>query len=254
MALSAGTRLGPYEIVAALGAGGMGEVYKARDPKLNRVIAIKVLLEPTAADPERRARFEREAQSIAALNHPNIITIYSVEEANGIPFLTMELAEGNPLTDLIAKGGMPLDRLLRIAIQLTEALSAAHAKGITHRDLKPANVMIGADGQVKILDFGLAKLHESSLATPGVTALPTELVTGEGRIVGTVRMRRDVQVDDAASVVREHHEHKQHAEGGGGDREEVDRGELGYVIGEEGAPRLRRGTTAPSQVLRDGGL
>ena len=135
MALSPGTFLGAYEILAPLGSGGMGEVFRARDPKLNRAIAIKILPETTAADPERRARFEREAQTIAALNHPNIVTIHSVEAANGVLFLTMELVEGKPLSDLIVKGGMPLGHLLALAIPLADAVSAAHQKGITHRDL-----------------------------------------------------------------------------------------------------------------------
>ena len=188
MALAPGARLGPYEILSLVGAGGMGEVYRARDSKLNREIALKVLLEREAADPQRRARFAREAQNVAALNHPNIVTIYSVEEAEGIPFLTMELVAGRLLREIIPSEGMPLERLLTIAIPLADALTAAHARGITHRDLKPANIMVGADGRVKILDFGLAKLHEHEAASlpPGATSVPTaEHLTGEGRIVGT---------------------------------------------------------------------
>src|SRR5215831_4449130 len=161
MALSAGRRLGPYEIVSLVGSGGMGEVYRARDPKLNRVIAIKVLPETSAANPERRARFAREAQSIAALSHPNIVTIYSVEEAEGLLFLTMEYVDGTPLSDLIGKG-LPMSELLALAIPLTDAIGAAHEKGITHRDLKPANVMVSTEGRVKVLDFGLAKLMDGS--------------------------------------------------------------------------------------------
>jgi eukaryotic-like serine/threonine-protein kinase len=164
----------------------MGEVYRAHDPRLNRDIAIKVLPAVFAADPDRLHRFEQEARAAAALNHPNIVTIHSVEEADGIRFLTMELVDGQPLSDLIQPGGLPLDRVLGVAIPLADALAAAHAKGITHRDLKPANIMVGTDGRVKILDFGLAKLHESSPGAGGLTALPTVDMTGEGRIVGTV--------------------------------------------------------------------
>jgi serine/threonine protein kinase len=187
VALAPGTRLGAYEILSLIGSGGMGEVYRARDPKLKRDIAIKVLPETTAADPERRARFEREAQSIAALSHPNIVTIYSVEEADGVLFLTMEYVEGKPLSELIVKGGLPLAQILNLAIPLADAISAAHQKGVTHRDLKPANVMVGVDGWVKVLDFGLAKLIEASPVAMGVTALPTAApLTGEARIVGTI--------------------------------------------------------------------
>src|SRR5262245_10642046 len=160
MPLPVGTRLGPYEIVSPIGAGGMGEVYRARDPRLNRTIAIKILPEPLANDAERRLRFEREAQSLAALTHPNIVTIHSVEQADGVLFLTMECVDGKPLSDLIPKGGLPLERLLGLAIPIADAVSAAHLKGITHRDLKPANVMATDDGRVKVLDFGLAKLVE----------------------------------------------------------------------------------------------
>jgi Tol biopolymer transport system component len=187
MALTPGTRLGPYEIVAPLGSGGMGEVYRARDPRLDRVIAIKVLPSDAASDPERRERFEREARAVAALNHPNIVTIHSVEAADGRVFLTMELVEGKTLDEAIPKGGFALDRLLRIAIPIADAVAAAHQKGITHRDLKPANIMLGEGDQadrVKVLDFGLAKLVAAAPA--GVSLLPTAVGTGEGRILGTV--------------------------------------------------------------------
>jgi Tol biopolymer transport system component/serine/threonine protein kinase len=186
MALAPGTRLGAYEILSLLGSGGMGEVYKARDTRLKREVALKVLPEREAVDPQHRARFEREAQTIAALSHPNIVTIYSVEEADGIPFLTMELVGGRPLVEIIPKDGVPLERLLTIAIPLADALYAAHARGVTHRDLKPANIMVSGDGRAKILDFGLAQLREPTSAPLGQTAcLTADHVTREGRIVGT---------------------------------------------------------------------
>jgi serine/threonine protein kinase len=200
VALAPGTRLGVYEIRSLIGSGGMGEVYRARDPKLNRTIAIKVLAERTAADSERRTRFKREAQSIAALNHPSIVTIHSVEEAEGVLFLTMEYVEGKPLSELIVKGGLPLPQILTFAIALTEAIGAAHQKGITHRDLKPANVMVTTDGRVKVLDFGLAKLMmEPAAVEIGVTALPTAALTDEGRIVGTPAYMSPEQAESKAA-------------------------------------------------------
>jgi serine/threonine protein kinase/tetratricopeptide (TPR) repeat protein len=157
MALSPGTKLGAYEIVAPLGAGGMGEVYRAHDTKLGRDVALKMLPSEMARDPERLARFRREAKALAQLDHPNIITIHSVEECDGIHFLTMRLVEGLPLDRLIPQGGLPVERIFEIASALGEALAAAHEKGIVHRDLKPSNVMVSNDGRVTILDFGLAK-------------------------------------------------------------------------------------------------
>ncbi len=160
MSLGAGTRLGPYEIVAPLGAGGMGEVYRARDTKLNRDVALKVLLPAVANDPDRLARFSREAQVLASLNHPNIAHIHGLEEAEGVTALVLELVEGEDLSQRIARGAIPLDEALPIAKQIAEALEAAHEQGIIHRDLKPANIKVRADGTVKVLDFGLAKAIE----------------------------------------------------------------------------------------------
>ncbi len=142
MALSAGTRLGPYEILEPLGAGGMGEVYRARDTRLKRDVALKVLPADLASEPERLQRFQREAETLAALNHPHIVTIFSVEEADGTRFLTMELVEGKTLSKVTPRKGLPLSRFFQIAIPLSEAVSAAHEKGIVHRDLKPGNVMV----------------------------------------------------------------------------------------------------------------
>jgi serine/threonine protein kinase/tetratricopeptide (TPR) repeat protein len=171
-----GQRLGSYEIVALLGVGGMGQVYRARDPRLQREIALKIL---QTDDADHRKRFAREARAIAALNHPNIVTIHSVEEFEGQPFLTMELVEGTPLNRMIPPGGFELHELLSIAIPIAEALAAAHARGIVHRDLKPPNVMVAADGRVKMLDFGLAKnIEPKSLASAEETR--------EGQIIGTL--------------------------------------------------------------------
>ncbi len=179
-------QLNHYTILEPLGQGGMGEVYLAEDTKLHRKVAIKVLSGLMSSDPERRERFEREARAVAALNHPSIVTIHSVEEADGVPFLTMELVEGRLLSSVIPAEGMPLDALLRVGIGVSDAMSAAHQRGITHRDLKPANVMVTPDGRVKVLDFGLAKLRDPAIDANGLTQLPQAGLTGEGRIIGTV--------------------------------------------------------------------
>jgi serine/threonine-protein kinase len=191
MPLGPGTRLGPYEIVAPLGAGGMGEVYRARDTKLDRDVAIKVLPEVFVADPERIQRFQREAKTLAALNHPNIATIHGVEDANGVAALVLELVEGPTLADRLAHRALPLDEALAIARQIALAIEAAHDQGIVHRDLKPANVKIRPDETVKVLDFGLAKLASSELSAPGRVAvtqsptLTTPAATMAGAILGT---------------------------------------------------------------------
>jgi eukaryotic-like serine/threonine-protein kinase len=196
MALAAGARLGPYEILSALGAGGMGEVYRARDAKLNRDVALKVLPEIFALDPDRLARFKREAQVLASLNHPNIAAIYGFEESNPSPgsgqatvqALVLELVEGPTLADRLAHGPVPADEALPIARQIAEALEAAHEQGIIHRDLKPANIKLRPDGTVKVLDFGLAKALEPAVFGRDVTASPTitsPAMTEMGTILGT---------------------------------------------------------------------
>jgi len=177
--------LGPYEDLRLIGTGGMGEVYSARDPRLNRHVAVKILPEEMAADPDRYARFQREAQAVAALKHPNVVTIHSVEQADGMHFLTMELVEGKTLAETIPARGLAIDQILPLAIPIADAISAAHKHGITHRDLKPANIMVTLDGQVKVLDFGLAKL-DAREAADGSTAPPTKHLTVDGRILGTV--------------------------------------------------------------------
>ena len=149
----AGRTLAHYRISAAIGAGGMGEVYRATDTKLAREIALKVLPAAMANDPDRLARFQREARAVAALNHPNVVTVFSVEESDNVHFITMELIEGQPLDRLISSNGLPPDRIIEIAGAVAEALSAAHEKGIVHRDLKPANVMVTNEGRVKVSGF-----------------------------------------------------------------------------------------------------
>jgi serine/threonine protein kinase/Tol biopolymer transport system component len=190
MALAAGIRLGVYEILSAVGAGGMGQVYRARDTQLGRDVALKILPDSFLHDPERLARFRREAQVLATLNHPHIAQIYGLDEVNGSPFLALEFVDGESLDTRIARGPMPLDEALAIARQIAEALEAAHEKGIIHRDLKPANIALTSAHQVKVLDFGLAKATESaSGASSGVTNSPTitspALMTGVGVLLGT---------------------------------------------------------------------
>lgn len=180
-----GKTLNQYRIVRALGKGGMGEVYLAEDTRLGRSVALKILPASVASDPSRLARFEREARAVAALNHPNIVTIHAVEEAEGIRFLAMEHVEGRTLDTLIPKGGLPAAAILDLAVPLADALSTAHEKGITHRDLKPANIMVNDQGRVKMLDFGLAKHMEIEEGT-SLTQVPTAEVTREGVVMGTI--------------------------------------------------------------------
>ena len=175
-----GQQLGTYEILSLLGAGGMGEVYRARDTKLNRDVALKILPDAFMRDADRLARFKREAQAVAALNHPHIVTIFSIEEHDDVPFMTMELIEGSTLDQIIPGGGLSPARLFDIAIALADALSAAHRKHIIHRDLKPANVMVTDDGRVKVLDFGLARAVDADVVRLG------EDVTYVGTTVGTI--------------------------------------------------------------------
>ena len=177
MALTPNTRLGAYEIVAPLGEGGMGEVYRARDTRLGREVALKVLPANLTHDPERRQRFEREARAAAGVNHPHIVTLYAVEEAEGVLFLTMELVEGTSLRPLLPQGGFAIEKLLDLVVPLADAVHAAHGQGIIHRDLKPENIMVTSTGWVKVLDFGLAKLGEKDPADSGKTQAATLLTT-----------------------------------------------------------------------------
>jgi serine/threonine protein kinase/Flp pilus assembly protein TadD len=192
MALAVGTWIGHYEIVGALGAGGMGEVYRAADRTLRRDVALKILPAAAASHPGRIERFQREARAVAALNHPHIVTIYSVEEAEGMHFLTMELVDGTSLDRQIPSAGLPVDTLMAMAMQLADALAAAHDKGIVHRDLKPANVMVTSSGRVKILDFGLAMVGESSSPAHELETIPQ---TSEGVVVGTMPYMSPEQVE-----------------------------------------------------------
>ena len=197
MVLEPGTRLGPYSVTAQIGAGGMGEVYRARDTRLDRTVAIKVLPEHVAADPDLKQRFEREARTVAALNHPHICTLYDIGSQDGIDFLVMEYLEGQTLAQRLEKGALPLDQALQIAIDMTDALDKAHRQGIVHRDLKPGNIMLTKAG-AKLLDFGLAKLRKTG--TFGATlasaaATQSEPLTGQGTILGTVQYMAPEQLE-----------------------------------------------------------
>ncbi len=185
MSLAPGARLGTYEIVALIGAGGMGEVYRARDGKLTRDVALKILPPLFARDPERLARFTREANLLATLNHPNIAAIYGFEPSEHSPALVLEMVEGPTLADRIERGPIPLEDALPIARQIAEALEAAHAQGIVHRDLKPANIKVRDDGTVKVLDFGLAKAMAVD-SSPGVVALSPTITSPAATAMGTI--------------------------------------------------------------------
>jgi TolB-like protein/Flp pilus assembly protein TadD len=189
-----GQTLAHYRITAAIGAGGMGEVYRATDTKLGREVALKVLPGEMAASPERLERFQREAKALAALDHPGIVTVHSVEEADGVHFLTMQLVEGQPLDRVVPENGLTAPQILEIAGGLAEALAAAHEKGIVHRDLKPANVMVTPDGRVKVLDFGLAKFTDAEAAGSTDSEMPTDVHTREGVVMGTIPYMSPEQV------------------------------------------------------------
>ncbi|MGH6629795.1 MAG: serine/threonine-protein kinase, partial [Burkholderiales bacterium] len=186
MPISSGTRLGIYEILGAIGAGGMGEVYRARDTRLGRDVAIKVLPESFQQDGERLARFEREAQLLASVNHPNIAAIHGLEESSGTLHLVLELVPGETLAQKLLRGRLSLEEALSICRQVAEALAAAHEKGIIHRDLKPANIKVTPDGIVKVLDFGLAKSQVATSSSQSASDSPTESLggTSTGLILG----------------------------------------------------------------------
>ena len=196
MPLTAGTKLGPYEIAGAIGAGGMGEVYRARDTRLDRIVAVKVLPPRLADNPELRERFEREARAIAALNHPHICVLHDVGRQNDTEFLVMEYLEGETLAERLKRGPLPLEQVLQYAVEIADALDKAHRKGITHRDLKPGNIMLTKAG-TKLLDFGLAKLQQEAAPATPLSQLPTaaEPVTAHGTILGTLQYMAPEQVE-----------------------------------------------------------
>src|ERR1700674_3267472 len=197
MAILPGRRLGPYEILSAIGAGGMGEVYKARDTRLDRIVAIKVLPTHLAGRAELRERFEREAKTIASLNHPHICTLFDIGQQDGADFLVMEYLEGETLAQRLQKGPLPIQQVLQYAIEISDALDKAHRKGVTHRDLKPGNIMLTKTG-TKLLDFGLAKLkQEVAPANVQLSELPTakDPLTAQGTIVGTLQYMAPEQLE-----------------------------------------------------------
>jgi serine/threonine protein kinase len=196
MALTPGTKLGPYEIVSPLGAGGMGEVYRARDTRLGRDVAVKILPKEMSADATRKQRFEREAKTISGLNHPNICTLHDVGSQDGVDYLVMECVEGETLAKRLEKGPLPLEQVLKYGAQIADALDKAHRAGIVHRDLKPGNIMLTSSG-AKLLDFGLAKPVEaltSGLTLTAAAAHPSP-VTQEGMVVGTFQYMSPEQVE-----------------------------------------------------------
>jgi serine/threonine protein kinase len=196
MALAAGSRLGPYEILSLLGSGGMGEVYRARDPRLGRDVAIKVLPSGFSVNHERLRRFEQEARAAAALNHPNILAVYDVGSNDGVPYVVSELLKGETLRVVLADGALALKKTIDLSMQICQGLAAAHEQGIVHRDVKPENIFVTKDGRAKLLDFGLAKLAEgTALGGANVTTLAARTVeTRPGLMLGTVGYMSPEQV------------------------------------------------------------
>ncbi|MGH9391498.1 MAG: serine/threonine-protein kinase, partial [Vicinamibacteria bacterium] len=208
MTLAVGTRLGPYEILSPLGAGGMGEVYKARDTRLERTVAIKVLPQRLSSSPEMRQRFEREARAISQLSHPHICALYDVGSHEGVEYLVMELLEGETLAARLVKGPLPVEQTLKFGVEIADALGKAHRQGIVHRDLKPGNVMLTKSG-VKLLDFGLAKALPSPPGRgqgEGRPSLPTmagaQNLTQEGTILGTFQYMAPEQLEGGEADTR----------------------------------------------------
>jgi len=201
MALTSGSKLGPYEIQAVLGAGGMGEVYRAKDARLGRDVALKILPESFARETDRLRRFEQEARAVAALNHPNILAIHDIGQHEGLPFLVSELLEGESLRATLDRGALPQRKTIEYGVQITHGLAAAHEKGIVHRDLKPENIFVTKDGRIKILDFGLAKLTQKAGAQPDEMTL-TSAHTAAGVVMGTASYMAPEQVRGEAADPR----------------------------------------------------
>src|SRR2546427_491879 len=206
MALGTGTRLGPYEILSPCGAGGMGEVYRAKDTRLDRTVAVKILPAHLSDNPDLRLRFEREARAVSSLNHAHICTLHDIGHQDGVDFLVMEYLEGETLADRLRKGPLPPEQFARTAVEIADALDRAHRQGVIHRDLKPGNIMLTRAG-VKLLDFGLAKLAgpQSAQALSRLSALPTEdksPLTAEGTIVGTLQYMAPEQLEGTEADAR----------------------------------------------------
>src|SRR5437867_717713 len=203
MTISSGSRLGPYEVLSPIGAGGMGEVYKARDTRLERTVAVKVLPRHLSESSEVRQRFEREAKTISSLSHPHICALYDVGNQDGVEYLVMEYLEGETLADRSARGPLPSEQVLRYGIEMADALDKAHRQGIVHRDLKPGNVMLTRSG-VKLLDFGLAKAVHPASSVSALTSLPTEgpALTAEGTILGTFQYMAPEQLEGREADAR----------------------------------------------------
>src|SRR5499425_235963 len=202
MSLPSGTKLGPYEIQALAGAGGMGEVYRARDIRLDRTVAVKVLPTHLSSNAEQRQRLEREARAASALNHPHICTLFDVGHQNGTDYLVMEYLEGETLAERLKKGPLPLNQVLQYAIEIADALDKAHRKGITHRDLKPGNILLTKSGS-KLLDFGLAKLKQEAAPVAALSQRPTaeSAMTAEGTILGTLQYMAPEQVEGKTNEI-----------------------------------------------------
>src|SRR5579862_3771977 len=194
MPLAPETQLGPYKIVSLIGSGGMGEVYRAHDTRLRRDVALKILPASFTNDPDRLRRFEQEARAVAALSHANIVSVFDIGEANGIHYIVSELLEGSSLREKIPAAGLPVRKAIELAVQFANGLAAAHDRGIVHRDLKPENIFVTKTGQVKILDFGLAKLRSNESAAPGAADQTATHITGAGRILGTAGYMSPEQV------------------------------------------------------------